>query len=351
MSAQFLFYDDYSEGAHPHILRALAADSQKQDRGYGADATTEKAISLIRAKTRQPQAAVYFVATGTQANIVCLASMLKPYESVIAEYNGHIHVHETGSIEATGHKINCVAGHNGKLDSAAVQSVLDAHSDQQMVKPKVVYISQPTELGTIYSRAELQQLHAFCQKKHLHLYIDGARLGHALAAHNADFTLPDIAASCDMFYIGGTKNGGLMGEAIVIVNPDLQTDFAYHLRQRGALLSKARSVSTQFVTFFQDNLYLDNAAHANRLAQLLGAGLQKLEIALLLPTAANQLFPILPDQLIAKLKARYGFHIWCKADTPGHSVIRLVTSWSTPEPAVIDFLTYLATLKQSESNN
>ncbi len=345
MSAQFLFYDDYSEGAHPHILRALTADSQKQDRGYGADAATEKAISLIRAKTRQPEAAVHFVATGTMANIVGLASMLKPYESVIAEYNGHIHVHETGSIEATGHKINCVAGLNGKLGSSAIQSVLDAHSDQQMVKPKVVYISQPTELGTIYSHAELQQLHAFCQKKNLYLYIDGARLGHALAARSADFSLHDIAANCDMFYIGGTKNGGLMGEAIVIVHPALKTDFAYHLRQRGALLSKARSVSTQFVAFFQDNLYLDNAAHANRLAQLLDAGLQKLDISFLHPTAANQLFPILPDDLIARLKTRYGFHIWCKANTPGHSVIRLVTSWSTPETAIIDFLSYLTTLK------
>lgn len=345
MSAQFLFYDDYSEGAHPHILRALTADSQKQDRGYGADATTEKAISLIRAKTRQPEAAVHFVATGTMANIVGLASMLKPYESVIAEYNGHIHVHETGSIEATGHKINCVAGLNGKLAIGAIQSVLDAHNDQQMVKPKVVYISQPTELGTIYSHAELQQLHAFCQKKNLYLYIDGARLGHALAARSADFSLHDIAAHCDMFYIGGTKNGGLMGEAIVIVHPALKTDFAYHLRQRGALLSKARSVSTQFVAFFQDNLYLDNAAHANRLAQLLDAGLQKLDVAFLHPTAANQLFPILPDSLIARLKTRYGFHVWCKANTPGHSVIRLVTSWSTPETAIIDFLSYLTTLK------
>jgi len=344
MTSQFLFFDDYSEGAHPLILSALAADSPYQDRGYGADATTARAISLIREKTRQPEAAVHFVATGTQANIVSLASMLRPHESVIAEYNGHINVHETGAIEATGHKINCVAGQNGKLNSAAIQSVLDAHHDQQMVKPKAVYISQPTELGTLYSRAELQQLHAFCQSKNLYLYVDGARLGQALASHVADFGLHDIAAHCDMFYIGGTKNGGLMGEAIVIVHPDLKTDFVYHLRQRGALLSKARSVSTQFVAFFQDNLYLENAAHANRLAQLMNAGLQKLGIALMHPTAANQLFPVLPDALIAQLKTRYGFHVWCKADTPGHSVIRLVTSWSTPEPAIHEFLATLTTL-------
>ena len=347
MTTQFLFFDDYSEGAHPQILAELAANSAHQDRGYGADATTAEAISLIRARIRQPDAAVHFVATGTQANIVSLASMLKPYESVIAEYNGHIHVHETGSIEAVGHKINCVAGLNGKLSPAEVQSVLDAHQDQQMVKPKAVYISQPTELGTLYSLSELQQLHAFCLSQNLYLYLDGARLGHALASDSADFGLHDIARHCDMFYIGGTKNGGLMGEAIVIVHPDLKTDFAYHLRQRGALLSKARSVSAQFVAFFRDNLYFENAAHANRLAQKLHNGLHELAVGFLHPTAANQLFPVLPDSLIAQLKTRYGFHVWCKAGVPGHSVIRLVTSWSTPPEAIDEFLATLATLKLS----
>lgn len=347
MSYQHLFFDDYSEGAHPRIIAALANNNLQQDRGYGADAFTTEAQDLIRAATGQPEAAIHFVATGTQANIVCLASMLKPYESVIAENNGHIYVHETGAIEATGHKVICVAGEQGKLTVAAIQSVLDQHDgDQQMVKPKVVYISQPTELGTMYSLAEIQTLYKLCQQQDLFFYIDGARLGHALASHAADFNLTELAAHCDMFYIGGTKNGALMGEAIVIVNPLLQKDFIYHLRQRGALLAKARSVSVQFAELFRDNLYAENATHANRMAQQLVAGLHQLNLPLLHETSANQLFPVLPDALIAQLKTRYGFYVWCKAQVPGHSVIRLVTSWATPEAAVAEFLQTLTTLCQ-----
>lgn len=345
MSYQHLFFDDYSEGAHPRILAALAACNLQQDRGYGADAFTAEAHALIKAAMQQPEAAIHFVATGTQANIVCLAAMLKPFESVIAENNGHIYVHETGAIEATGHKINCVTGEHGKLTVAAIHSVLDQHAgDLQMVKPKVVYISQPTELGTMYSLAEIQTLYRLCQQHDLYLYIDGARLGHALASHAADFDLADLAAHCDMFYIGGTKNGALMGEAIVILNPLLQKDFSYHLRQRGALLAKARSVSVQFAELFRDNLYTENAAHANRMAQQLAAGMRELGLPFMHETSANQLFPILSDHLIEQLKTRYGFYVWCRAEQPGHSVIRLVTSWATPETAVADFLQVLKTL-------
>ncbi len=344
MTAQYLFYDDYSEGAHPDVLAALAAHNQQQDRGYGADAFTAEAIRLIRQRTAQPDAAVHFVTSGTMANLVCLGAMLKPFESVIAEHNGHINVHETGAIEALGHKINCVAGINGKLTPEAVISVLDAHTDQQMVRPKVVYVSQPTELGTIYTRSELEQLFRLCQQRSLFLFVDGARLGHALACTEADFDLTTIAANCDVLYIGGTKNGALIGEAIVLINPSLQVDFAYHLRQRGALLAKARSVSTQFIALFQDNLYIDNAAHANRLAQQLAAGMRQLGIGFMHHTAANQLFPILSDQTIAQLQHHYGFHIWCKAEKPGYSVIRLVTSWATPASAIEAFLATLATL-------
>jgi len=342
MSYQYLFFDDYSEGAHPQIMAALSTGTDKQDRGYGADACTARARTLIRLATRQPEAAVHFVASGTQANIVCLASMLRPYESVIAESNGHINVHETGAIEACGHKINCVTGMHGKLNVAAIQSVLDAHhDDQQMVRPRAVYISQPTELGTLYSRAELAALYQFCQTQNLYLFIDGARLGHALASAEADFELSDIAANCDMFYIGGTKNGALMGEAIVIVNPALQPDFGYHLRQRGALLAKTRSVSTQFAELFRAGLYLDNARHANQMAQELGQGMQQLGFQFMHPTTTNQLFPILSDALIEKLRPRFGFHVWCAAATDAHSVIRLVTSWSTPRAAVHEFLNTL----------
>ena len=339
MAYQHLFFDDYSEGVHPRILAALGNSNLQQERGYSADTFTAEAQALIKTKIGQPNATIHFVATGTQANIVCLASMLKPFESVIAENNGHIYVHETGAIEATGHKINGVNGEHGKLTSAAIQSVLDQHAgDQQMVKPKVVYISQPTELGTMYSLSEIQALFQLCQQHDLFFYIDGARLGHALASHAADFTLAELAAHCDMFYIGGTKNGALMGEAIVVVNPLLQKDFVYHLRQRGALLAKARSVSIQFAELFRDNLYTETAAHANRMAQQLLVGIRALGLPLMHETSANQLFPVLPDRLIEQLKTRYGFHVWCKAQQPGHSVIRLVTSWATPETAIVEFL-------------
>lgn len=345
MSTQFLFFDDYSEGAHPQLLAALGANHTLQDRGYGADQLTLEAANLIKKHCAQPDAAVHFVASGTLANIVCLTSMLKPYESVVAEQNGHIQVHETGAIEATGHKINYVSGKEGKLNTEAIQTVLDLHhGDQQMVKPKVVYISQPTELGTIYSRSELEQLYQFCQDRQLYLYVDGARLGHALASSRADFTLVDIARCCDMFYIGGTKNGGLMGEAIVIINPELQSDFVYHLRQRGALLAKARSVATQFTEFFRDDLYIQNALHANHMAGQLAQGLTQLGIKFMHNSATNQLFPILSDVLIAQLKQRYGFHVWCKSQVPQHSVIRLVTSWFTPQSAVAEFLDSLKEL-------
>lgn len=345
MTKKFLFYDDYSECAHPEVLAALAAPGTHQLRGYGADPATVEATALIRIATGQPKAAVHFVASGTLANLVCLASMLKPFESVIAEHNGHINVHEAGAIEALGHKINTVAGHQGKLDCDAVLSVINAHhGDQQMVRPKVVYLSQSTELGTFYTHDEIIQLHQLCQQHGLYLYVDGARLGQAMTASENAADLRCIAAHSDMFYIGGTKNGALMGEAVVIVNPALQSDFGFHMRQRGALLAKTGSVSTQFVALFQNELFIDNALHANRMARQLAGGLARLGYTFMHPTLTNQLFPVMPDSVIDKLSRQYGFHVWCKAAQPGHSVIRLVTSWSTPVSAIDDFLATLGTI-------
>lgn len=333
------FFDDYSEGAHPQILAALAATAVRQERGYGEDAFTSEAANLIREKIRQPAAKIYFVASGTQANLVCLAALLKPYESVIAAESGHINVHETGAIEATGHKINVVPAVAGKLTPASVQIIVDTHHAEYMVKPKAVYISQTTEVGTFYSREELQELSQVCRRNQLYLYVDGARIGSAVMANGADFDLGDIAELCDIFYIGGTKNGALMGEAIVIVNPQLQTDFGYHLRQRGALLAKARSVSVQFAELFRKKLYFDNAAHANRMAQRLAQGLRERGYDFLYPSSTNQIFPILPEPIIKKLQQSFGFYIWSKA-TSG-SVVRLVCSWATPESAVAKLLTQI----------
>lgn len=330
-----LFFDDYSEGAHPRILEALASTNLQQQRGYSADFFTHEAERLIQEKINCLTAKVHFVASGTQANLVCLASLLKSYESVIAASNGHINVHEAGAIEATGHKINIVPGVAGKLTPEAVQEVVDVHHDDQMVQPKVVYISQSTELGTFYTKTELQKLSAVCKRNHLYLYLDGARIGNALMAEGADFNLSDIAELCDMFYLGGTKNGALMGEAIVIINPSLQSDFGYHLRQRGALLAKARSVSIQFLELFRDTLYFDNARHANLMAKKLAAGIHQQGYGFLHPPSTNLIFPILPDAVIKKLQKKFGFYIRSKDPAAAdYSVIRLVCSWATLESSV-----------------
>lgn len=343
MSLKYFFFDDYSEGAHPRILEAFSRTNLQQERGYGRDSFALEAERLIKEKIEKPEAQVYFVASGTHANLICVSSLLKPYESVIAPDNGHANVHEAGAIEATGHKINVAPGVAGKLTPEAVREILLTHTDEHTVKPRAVYISQATELGTLYSKKELQGLHDVCKENGLYLYIDGARIGNAVMAKNADLDLKDIANLCDIFYIGGTKNGALFGEAIVIVNPNLQENFRHHLRQRGGLLAKARAVTVQFVELFKDNLYLENAQHANDMAQKLAAGIKECGYDFLNEPVANQVFPILPNVIIEKLEKKFGFYPWSKAPAPDSSVVRLVASWATTEAVVLEFI---ADLKQ-----
>jgi threonine aldolase len=339
MSYSYLFRDDYSEGMHPRILEALARTNLQQEAGYGADTFSQEAEQLIKKMINKPNANVHFVSTGTQANLICLASILKPYESVIAVDTAHPNTRETGAIEATGHRINTVTGIEGRLTPTSILEVLESHTNEHMVKPRVVFISQATELGTIYSKDELQQLSKVCRQAGLYLYIDGARMGSALMAQDADFDLSTIADICDMFYIGGTKNGALFGEAIVIVNPDLQQHFRYHLKQRGALLAKMRSISVQFIELFKDNLYFENAKHANMVARELATGIKQCGYDFLNSTSTNQVFPILPNGIIEKLQRQYAFYVLAKSlSTPNSSVIRLCTSWATPESAVQQFL-------------
>lgn len=345
MKYKYHFFDDYSEGAHPQILDALVRTNLQQELGYSGDQFSIQAAQLIQEKIKKPTAAIHFVSTGTQANLVCLASLLKPYESVIAVDSGHINVYEAGSIEATGHKVHSLPADNGKLTPDVVQALIDATTFDQMVKPKVIYISQSTEIGSTYNKVELEKLAEVSQRNQLYLYIDGARLGHAIMSQNSDINLQDIAEFADLFYIGGTKNGGLMGEAIVIPNVQLQDEFRRHLRQRGALLAKARAVSVQFLEFFKNNLYLDNAKYANDRAQQLAAGIQASGYHFLTTPTTNQLFPILPNAVIDKLKLQYGFYIRESAAIKDHSVIRLITSWATPETAVQQFIGDLQSLK------
>lgn len=339
---KYSFYNDYAEGAHLSILQALEQNNLEQAKGYGEDRFSNEAADLIRTIIQQPQAAVHFVSGGTQANLICLASMLKPFESVIAVTSGHINMHEAGAIEATGHKINAVPEVNGKIDPKEIKRVCAEHADEHMVQPRVVFISQATELGTVYSKQELEELSKTCKELNLFLYLDGARLGSALAAEGSDMSFADVARLVDAFYIGGTKNGALLGEAIVLVNPELQKQFRHHIKQRGGLLAKGRVIGIQFLELFKNNLYLELAQTANQRAAVLTAGIQQAGYQFLVESKTNQIFPILPHAVIEQLKENFGFYVWAKVDET-QSAIRLVTSWATQTKAIEDFLRALKT--------
>jgi threonine aldolase len=340
MPYKYLFFDDYSEGAHPRILEALVRTNLQQEPGYVMDSFALEAAGFIREKFGVPQADVHFVSSGTHANLAVLSSLLKTYESVIAAETGHINTHEAGAIEATGHKINTIKGVEGKVTPAEIQDVVEEHNFDQMVLPRAVYISQSTELGTVYTRAQLEAVSEKCKEHRLHLFIDGARLGAALASPACDIDPKMLASMVDVFYVGGTKNGALIGEAIVIVNPDLKDHFRYNLRQRGGLLAKGRAVSLQFLELFRDDLYFEIAGHANELARQMAAGIRECGYQIFVEAPTNQVFPIFPNTLIERLQKDYGFHVWEKFDVQ-NSVVRLVTSWATEEQSVLEFLTTL----------
>lgn len=336
---KYSFKNDYSEGAHPQILNAILTTNLAQQSGYCEDDFSLEAMDLIRQKTQNPNAGVFFVSGGTQANLIVIASLLKPFESVISATTGHINIHETGAVEATGHKINPIFTSDGKLKAKEIQAIVDAHQNDppHMVKPKLVYISNSTEIGTIYQKEELEAISKVCKENQLFLFVDGARLASALSSEMNDITLSELSSLVDVLYIGGTKNGGLIGEAIVINNPDFIADFPYHLKQRGALLGKGRVFGVQFREFFKENLYFELAAHANNMAQKLVQGISKLGFQFLTPSATNQIFPIFPTDLIEKLNKEYEFYVWENRDDT-NAAIRLVTSWATKEEAVDLFL-------------
>jgi threonine aldolase len=333
----YSFKNDYSEGAHERILQALAETNLVQTDGYGEDIYCQKAQELIKEKLQNSEVDIHFIAGGTLANIVIISSLLKPYESIISAETGHIHVHETGATEAIGHKIHTVSSEDGKLKVADIQQILDLHTDEHMVRPKAVYISNSTEIGSIYSKKELTDLSQFCTLNELYLFLDGARLGAALTSKHSDITLDEISRLVDIFYIGGTKNGALFGEAIVITHPKLKDQFRYYLKQKGALLAKGRVLGIQFLELFKDDLFLQLAQHANQMAELLAQGIQNQQYSFLSIPQTNQIFPILPNHLIEQLQLKYGFYIWKKIDK-GHSAIRLVTSWATKEKDIEGFI-------------
>lgn len=336
------FKNDYSEGALPAILQALAVSNEVQQGGYGDDDYTREAIALIREKIDHPHAAVHLVSGGTQANLTFISSVLRPYESVIAATTGHIFHHETGAIEATGHKIETVFAQDGKLTPALIAAFVDKVEAVHMPLPRLVYISNSTELGTHYMRAELIALWEYCQRKGLLLYLDGARLASGMQA--GDIRYEDLAKYTDAFYIGGTKNGALIGEAIVINNLSLQEYFAYNLKMRGALLAKGRLLGIQFKELFKGDTYLSVGAYMNELAGKLSMGIREAGYEFLIESKTNQIFPILPMRVITQLEQKYAFYVWQAIDSE-RAAIRLVTNWNTAAEVVAEFVADLKACK------
>ena len=337
----YSFRNDYSEGAHPQVLQALTDTSAVQTVGYGMDPYCQAAADTIRRLCAAPDADVHFLVGGTQVNLVTIDAFLRSYEAVIAAQTGHVSTHETGAIEATGHKVCTVESPDGKLTPALVESVLAQHNGtEHMVLPRLVYISDTTEIGTIYTEAELTALRRCCDAHGLVLYLDGARLGSALTAPGNDLTLPDLAALTDAFTIGGTKNGALFGEALVLTRP--MPHYRWHMKQRGAVLAKGRLLGIQFQALLEDGLYFDLARHANQLALRLRDGIAALGYPFPVDSPSNQQFPVLPNAAVQKLQELgYEFEIDHVVDAD-HTCIRLVTSWATPESAMESFLRDLA---------
>ena len=343
------FSCDYSEGAHPKILELLFTSNLEQSPGYGEDHYSEEARRLIQNEIAPLKAQVYFVAGGTQANLITIAAILRPHEAVISADTGHINVHEAGAIEATGHKVLTAQSNDGKLTPALIKPLLVEHADHHMVKPRLVYISNPTEMGTVYTTAELDLLAHFCRQYDLLLFLDGARLGTALASPEQELQLVDVARYTDAFTIGGTKNGALFGEAIVLRNPLFQDDFLFHIKQRGGLLAKGRLLGLQFKALFTDNLYYENARHANQMAHYLKEGIKDRGYRLLVECHANLIFAIFPLKLAEYLVKQYKCSAWQKVGT--EICLRIVTSWATEAAAVEQFLADLPPVGQVLNGN
>ena len=332
----YRFTNDYSEGAHPSILEAMTATNLEGNFGYGCDPHCEHAAALIRQKIGRPDADVHFFVGGTQTNATCICAFLRPHEAAIAAHSGHICVHETGAVEATGHKcIAMPAAPGGKLTPELVRQAVAAHPDEHMVKPRLVYVSNTTEAGGVYTTAELKALRAVCDELGLLLYLDGARLASALACGGASFE--DLGRLCDAFYIGGTKNGAIFGEAVCIMNPALKPDFRYILKQHGGMLAKGWLLGVQFEQLMRSGLYEELGEHSTRMAQQLAEGLKGLGVEFLFESPSNQIFPILPDEVLAKLEGAFHWEVNATLEG-GRSCIRLVCSWATQQAAVTAFL-------------
>lgn len=328
----YLFHNDYNEICHPNVLKKMQENIGVQMNGYGEDESCHRAACEIRRLCDRPDAAVHFLVGGTQTNLTVIAAALRPHQAVLAADCGHIHVHETGAIEATGHKVITLESKEGKITANQISSAVDARwedaNHEHIPQPKLVYVSQPTELGTMYSLAELHSIADVCKKYGLYLFVDGARLGYALVAKGNDVNLPDLARLADVFYIGGTKVGAMFGEAVVIVNSELQRDFRYLIKQRGGMLAKGWLMGLQFEALLQDSLYFEIAAHADVMADRIRGALQDRGYPIVIPGTTNQIFVVLPDAFCKKIENEFSFSPWSKTDDE-HTLVRFCTSWAT----------------------
>ena len=329
----YSFRNDYSEGAYPEILKRLSEENKKQHIGYGEDEICKEAKKRIHQKLNNDECDIHFLVGGTQTNLTVISSVLRPFEAVITVDSGHINVHETGAIEATGHKVIAVKGNDGKITPEGIHQAVKTHTDEHMVKPKMVYISNATEIGTVYTKKELEEIRKACDTYELYLFMDGARLGAALTSSENDLRFENLCTYCDVFYIGGTKNGALFGEAVVIVSDKLKSDFRYMIKQRGGMLAKGWLIGVQFAELMKDNVYLELADHANKLAQKMQCRLEELGISFFIKTSTNQIFPVLPNEMLKKLGEYIDYQIWESYDET-HTVVRFVTSWATDEKEV-----------------
>ncbi len=335
------FNCDYLEGAHPRIMKALMDTNMVQTAGYGEDEFCNEARAKIKEVCKCEDAAVHFLVGGTQANMTVIASILRPHQAVLCVKEGHINVHETGAIEATGHKVVAIEGKDGKLSAEQIREAHRLHwtdgAHEHIVQPKVVYISNPTELGTIYSKAELEAIRKACDDCNLYLFLDGARLGYGLMSEENDLTIEDVAKNCDVFYIGGTKVGALFGEAVVITNKALQEDFRYIIKQKGGMLAKGRLLGIQFLELFKDGLYFEISAHAMRLAKILKEGLEEAGYKFYANSPTNQLFVIVSNEKLEQLSKKYSYEYQMPYDETS-SVVRFCTSWATKEENILALL-------------
>ena len=331
------FHNDYSEGCHEKVLEALTRTNLEQTPGYGTDDYCKEAADLIAKACGREDLKVHFLVGGTQANLTVIAAALRPYQAAVCAVSGHINVHETGAVEATGHKVLGLPSADGKITGKQVRDLIAAHrandSFEHENQPKMVYISNPTELGTLYSLQELEELSAACRDNGLYLFLDGARLGYGLVAQGNDVSLNDLARLCDVFYIGGTKVGALFGEAVVYSNPILAEDFRYMIKRQGGMLAKGRLLGVQFKALFEDNLYFDIAGHAVRMADKIRGVFDEMGVPYLVPGVTNQIFPILSDDFLAELGKNFMFTEMERVDD-SHRCVRFCTSWASTEENV-----------------